>query len=189
MNEERCAISGAGMAIGSTMSAADILAARARNLARETTKAAKDDGAFIEVLTFGLADETYALELIHVRRVDVLADMTALPCVPQHILGVTSVHGHIVAVVDLGKILGLAESARSASRQAIILQSDHMEFAVLAERVSGIRRIPLADVQISLPTLTNVRAAYLVGVTQDGTVILSAARLLADPRLVVNQNT
>ena len=74
------------------------------------------------------------------------------------------------------------------SRQVIVLQSATMEFGVLAERIAGVRRLPLAGLQPSLPTLTDVRAAYLEGITPDGTVVLSAARLLADPKLVVRQS-
>ena len=53
--------------------------------------------------------------------------------------------------------------------------------------VAGVRRLPLAGLQPSLSTLTDVRAAYLKGIAPDGTVVLSAAKLLADPQLVVQQ--
>ena len=46
-------------------------------------------------------------------------------------------------------------------------------FDVLAERVAGVRRLPRAGLQASLPTLTDVRAAYLKGIAPDGTVVLS----------------
>ena len=63
-----------------------------------------------------------------------------------------------------------------------------MEFGVLAERVAGVRHLLLAGLQASLPTLTDVRAAYLMGLTPDGTVVLSAAKLLAELRSVVRQS-
>ena len=163
----------------------NLLLAWAKLFARERPAAERDDGTTIEVLEFGLADETHAFELAYVREVGTLIELTPLQGVPDFILGVTCVRGQILAVIDLRKVFGLPERGLNNSRQAIILQSDDMEFGVLAERIAGVRRLPLAELQPSLPTLTDVRAAYLTGITPDGTVVLSAAKLLADPRLVV----
>ena len=170
-----------------TAAGTHLLLARAKALAREETTAESDGGATSEVLEFGLADETYAFELAYVREVRALLELSPLPGVPGFIMGVTCVHGQIIAVVDLRKIFGLPVRGLRDSRQVIILQSAEMAFGVFAERVAGVRRLPLAGLQPTLPTLTDVRAVYLKGLTPDGTVVLSAAKLLADPRLVVQQ--
>ncbi|NTU77697.1 MAG: hypothetical protein HGA90_07815 [Alphaproteobacteria bacterium] len=60
-----------------------------------------------------------------------------------------------------------------------------MEFAVLADSVSGICHIPVADLQASLPTLTGSRKKYLRGVTSERLAVLDAHRLLGDDTLVV----
>jgi purine-binding chemotaxis protein CheW len=168
--------------------AANLLQARARLLARESATDAAADGSWLDVVEFGLADEVHALELAYVREVGPLVEVTPLPGLPDHVLGVTCVRGQILAVVDLRKIFGLAERGLRDSRQVIVLQSADLEFGVLAERIIGVRRLCVAGLQASLPTLTEVRAAYLKGVTADGTVVLAAAKLLADPTLVVNQS-
>jgi purine-binding chemotaxis protein CheW len=165
---------------------ADLLLARARMMAQEKPAAASD-GSAIEVLEFGLADETYALELTYVREVGALVELAPLPGVPNYVLGITSARGQIIAVVDLRKLFGLPERGLRDSRQVIVLQSVANEFGILAEGITGVKWLPLAGVQPSLPTLTDVRAAYLSGIAPDGTVLLSAEKLLADPRLVVQQ--
>jgi purine-binding chemotaxis protein CheW len=174
-------------ATGKANSASQVLAARAKVLATEMESAASDASDYVEVLEFGLADETYAFELAYVREIGALVELTPLPGVPAFVMGITCMHGHIIAVVDLRKIIGLPERGLRNSRQVIVLQSDDMEFGILGERVIGVRRLSLAGMQTSLPTLTDMRAAYLKGIAADGTVLLSAARLLADPQLVVCQ--
>jgi purine-binding chemotaxis protein CheW len=164
----------------------NLLLARAKDLAREKPAADGNTDVTIEVLEFGLTDETYAFELAHVREVVALIELTPLPGVPDYVLGITCAHGQIIAVVDLRKIFNLPERGLRDSRQVIVLQSATMEFGILAERVAGVRRLPLAGLQPSLPTLTDVRAAYLKGIAPDGTVVLSAAKLLAVPQLIVN---
>jgi purine-binding chemotaxis protein CheW len=181
MNKSRHETTDAGIA------ETNLLLARAKALAREKPTAAADAGGTLEVLEFGLTDETYAFELAYVREVGALLELTSVPGVPDHVMGITCTHGQIIAVMDLRKIFHLPERGLRDSRQVIVLQSATMEFGVLAERVAGVRRLPLAGLQASLPTLTDVRAAYLTGITPDGTVVLSAAKLLADPHLVVQQ--
>ncbi len=166
---------------------AGLLLSRATALARESQAASAAADNAIEVLEFGLADETYAFELPPVRAVFALLELTPLPGVPGHVLGITCAHGQIIAVVDLRKIFNLPGHGLRDSHQVIVLQSETMEFGILAERIAGVRRLSLKGLQTSLPTLTDVRAAYLTGITPEGTVILSAAKLLADPQLVVHQ--
>lgn len=165
----------------------NLLRARAEQLAREPVPLDLDDGTTIEVLEFGLADETYAFELAYLREVGTLRELTPLPGVPDLILGVTCVRGQILAVIDLRKIFGLPERGLHNAWQVLVLQSAQMEFGILAERIAGVRRLPLQGLQTSLATLTGVRAAYLKGITPDGTVVLAADKLLADPQLVVRQ--
>jgi purine-binding chemotaxis protein CheW len=69
--------------------------------------------------------------------------------------------------------------------QVIILESETMEFGILADEILGTRSIPESAMQPSLPTLTGVRAAYLRGVTGDRVVVLDGKKLLSDDKMVV----
>ena len=168
------------------LAATTLLLARAKALARESAGVITTER--LEVLEFGLGNETYAFELSQVREVLVLVELTPLPRVPAHILGITQIHGQILAVVDLRKIFGLPERGLQNSWHLIVLQSTTMEFAVVAERITGVRHLPVAGLQPSLPSLNDTRASYLKGISADGTAVLSVASLLADPQLIVQQS-
>jgi purine-binding chemotaxis protein CheW len=62
-----------------------------------------------------------------------------------------------------------------------------MRFGVLADAVLGVRRVPVAGIQPSLPTLTGIREQYLKGVTHERTIVLDAQKLLADEKIVVQE--
>jgi purine-binding chemotaxis protein CheW len=62
-----------------------------------------------------------------------------------------------------------------------------MHFGVLADAILGVRRVPVADIQPSLPTLTGIREQYLRGVTSERTIVLDAEKLLADRKIVVQE--
>jgi len=69
----------------------------------------------------------------------------------------------------------------------IILQSKNMEFAILADAIIGIDTIVKKEIMSTLPTLTGIRADFLKGVSKERLVILDGAQLLADTRLIVNE--
>ena len=60
-----------------------------------------------------------------------------------------------------------------------------MEFGILADAVTGIRKISLDIIQPVLPTLTGIRAEYLKGVTDERVVILDAKKILGDEKIIV----
>jgi len=163
-----------------------ILKARARALAHEPAKDEVDDD-YIEVVEFVLAYEKYAVETRHVREIHPLEHLTPLPCTPAFVLGIVNVRGEILSVIDLRKFFDLPEKGLTDLNKVIVLESENMLFGVLADAVIGARRVRVADIQPSLPTLTGVREAYLMGVTAERTVILDAEKLLADETIVVQE--
>ena len=162
-----------------------ILRSRARTLARETDTAAAADA--LEVVEFLLAHERYAVESRYVREVHPLENLTPLPCTPAFVLGIVNLSGEILSVIDIKKFFDLPEKGLTDLNQVIVLQSDGMLFGILADSILSARRIPVAEIQPSLPTLTGIREKYLRGVTAERTVLLDAAKLLADETIVVEE--
>ena len=141
----------------------------------------------IEVVEFLLAHERYAVESFHVREVYPLENLTPLPCTPAFVLGIVNLRGEIVSVIDLRKFFDLAQTGLPDLNKIIVLESGNMVFGILADAIVGVRRIALAGIQSSLPTLTGIREKYLRGVTAERTVVLDAEKLLTDEGIVVQE--
>ena len=62
-----------------------------------------------------------------------------------------------------------------------------MEFGILADVILGVLRVPLRNLQPTLPTLTGIREEYLKGITPGRLAILDAAKLLSDKKLIVHE--
>lgn len=141
----------------------------------------------IEVVEFSLAHERYAVASAHVREVYSLENLTPLPCTPAFVLGIVNLRGEIVSVIDLRMFFDLPQTGLPDLNKVIVLESRNMVFGILADAILGVHRIPLAEIQPSLPTLTGIREKYLKGVTAERTVVLDAAKLLADEEIVVQE--
>ena len=163
-----------------------ILRKRAKILARQL-ELDQDSGAGLDILEFLLTHETYAIEMRWVAETFPLKELTPLPCTPPFVAGIINVRGRILSVIDIRKFFGLPEKGLTELNKVIIVHNAEMEFGILADEIIGTRTIPLAEVQLPLPTLTGIRGEYLRGVIRKRTAILDGAKLLADKSLIVNE--
>ena len=163
-----------------------ILKTRAKALGHEV-RGGEEPQETIEVVEFLLANEKYGIESNYVREVYPLKELTPLPCTPPFVLGIISVRGQILSVIDIKKFFDLQEKGLGDLNKVIIIHNEKMEFGILADVILGTLSIPLNEVQASLPTLTDIRAKYLKGVAKDRMVILDGEKLLSDKKIVVHE--
>jgi purine-binding chemotaxis protein CheW len=162
-----------------------ILKARAAVLARESDETKAGDS--IEIVAFELAGEQYGIESCHVSEVYPIRDYTPLPGTPAFVFGLVNVRGQIVSVVDMKKFFDMPDRGLSDLNKVIIIHDDTMEFGILANSVLGVRMLPTSEIQPPLPTLTGIRAEFLMGVTKEGIVLLDGRKLLANENIIVHE--
>ena len=163
-----------------------ILQARAATLALEPENREAEEER-IEIVEFLLADERYAVEAAYIGEVYPLKDLTPLPCTPAFVLGIINMRGKILSVIDLRTFFDLPNRGLSDLNKVIVLHDGTMEFGILADAVIAARRIPRAVLLPSLPTLTEIRAEYLIGVTADRLVLLDGGKILSGRHVVVHE--
>lgn len=161
-----------------------ILDARARALARPHAVAA--DAAQFDAMIFELGGERFAIETRHVLEVVRLIDVTPLPGVPEFVVGVTNYRGNIVCVVDVRPLVGAPRGGLSDLSRLLILGGGAAEFAILADRVEGAPSLRIENVLPAPESLAPEGHELVIGVTREAVVVLDGAKLLDDPRLVID---
>jgi purine-binding chemotaxis protein CheW len=165
----------------------EVLRARAAALARPAPPlAGAADADSIEVLAFDVGGERYAVETGWVAQALPMRPLTAIPGVPNHVVGIVPFRGQVLAVLDLRSLLALPLARLAEPAGLVVLQGEAMEFALLADAIAGVQRYSRAALASSLPGLDQLRPSYLLGVAPDRTAILDAAQLLTDSTLVVH---
>jgi purine-binding chemotaxis protein CheW len=111
--------------------------------------------------------------------------LTPIPGVPAYIAGIAMVEGEVVAVLDLRVLLALPLNELAEPGALVVLHGEGSRFAVLADSLAGVCRLPQAEPGHGLPALAQLDRSYLRAVAPDRTAVLDARRLLADSTLVV----
>jgi purine-binding chemotaxis protein CheW len=163
-----------------------ILQARSGVLAREPA-ARQEEQEMVDVVEFTLGDEIYCVPSEFVQGVLPLKEMTPVPGTPRFLAGIINVRGNIVAVLDIKRLFDLPERGIADAHRVILVRHDGADAGLLADTLTGTRRMPLADIQSPLPTLTPAGVEYIQGVTRDSRVILNIARMFSDDALTLNE--
>ena len=172
---------------GDEAAARRLLEARARIAARPAVSAESED--VLEVLSFSLGGERYAVETCYVAEVRELAGLTSLPGAPSFLAGVTSLRGRVLAVIDLGALFGLPEVDATDSGLVIVLRGGGTEFGLLTCSVGDVMAVPVATLGVGGPIVHGPHERFFKGFTLAALAVLDGARLLADDALKVGGQT
>jgi purine-binding chemotaxis protein CheW len=159
-----------------------ILKRRAEQLAK--LPITPDSGDEVEVLACRLGDERYAVETRHLRAVQWVSGITPVPCTPDFVIGIVSVRGEIVTLLDLGTMIGLASSAQvqeHASQPVLLLGLPGVRSGLVVDEVLGVERLKLASMQPSLSGREFTR-----GIAPGNTILLDLEALLGSGRFTVS---
>lgn len=114
---------------------------RGQGEAEEAGGGVKETTQELELLSFQLGAEEYAVMVDDVREVLKLRELTDVPNTPEYILGVTSLRGTMLTVIDLGRRLGLAPGVRDERTRIIVTSPDEEDVGLLVDRVTGVLKI------------------------------------------------
>ncbi|MFH0994907.1 MAG: chemotaxis protein CheW [Pseudomonadota bacterium] len=126
----------------------------------------------MQLLIFELDEQSYALHLSEVEKIIRAVAVTALPGKPEIVLGIISVHGRIVPVVDIRKRFCLPERKMQLSDQLIIARTAHRTLALLVDSTAGVVELSEEDIVKAEEIVPNL--GYVEGAARlkDGIILI-----------------
>ena len=139
----------------------------------------------MELLTFQLAGERYAIESRLVLEVMKSPAITDVPGTPPLLCGVTNLRGEILAVMDLGQLLGSPHGVKECP-WVLVLGTDRPDLGIVAEHVNEVTAIRTDAVLPLARASPEISRNWIRGVTADGIIVLEGQTVLQDSRLNIN---
>jgi len=143
-----------------------------------------DDNGLIHAVVFRLRGEEFAVEVQKVREVVRLAEIIPLPQSPDSIEGIIDLRGHIVAVMDLRRRLGMDNSEKTDKSRIMIVRSNRMIVGLIVDAVNEVIKISRDLVHPTPAMITSqIHHRYLSGVVRwnDRIIILLNLEELLTP--------
>ncbi|WP_156100422.1 chemotaxis protein CheW [Thioalkalivibrio sp. ALJ1] len=134
-------------------------------------------------VTFSLADETYAIDVLQVQEVLKVTEIAPVPGVPDYILGIINLRGNVVTVIDARRRMGLDDRESDEASRIVIIDVDNQNVGILVDSVSEVVRISPDSVEPAPEVGNDDSSRFIQGVTstEEGlTILVDLNRLLSD---------
>lgn len=143
------------------------------NLARVGTatlaRRARDAGGRTrEFLSFTLAGDVYAVELAKIREIVSPPPLTPVPRAPKDIIGVCSVRGLLVTVMDLRRRLRLVERPPTRLTRILLANTESEVIGLVVDEVRQVVRMAESEVELTANVLGVDLSEHVLGIGRPG---------------------
>jgi purine-binding chemotaxis protein CheW len=126
---------------------------------------AQEPAAEIEMLSFMLSNEEYIVPVSQVNEVLKVWNLTMVPNAPDYILGVSSLRGTMLTVLDLCTRLGLSVTERGDRSRVIVATVNDEKIGLIVDRVTGVVKLSLDAVR-AVPETVEKGVEFLRGIAR-----------------------
>jgi purine-binding chemotaxis protein CheW len=130
----------------------------------------KTDQRAGKYLTFELGREEFGIQVLKVREIMGIQDITAVPQTPAYVKGVINLRGKVIPVVDLRRKFGLPEIEYTQRTCIIVVQvgsgAGAMLMGIVVDGVSEVLNLTGTDIEDTPDFGVDVATSYLLGMAK-----------------------
>lgn len=95
----------------------------------------------LQLVTFGLGKEEFAVDILKVREINRLLEITRIPNAPHYLDGVINLRGRVIPVINLRSHFGLPYQENDGRTRIMIMDMKGLTIGVIVDYVSEVLRI------------------------------------------------
>jgi purine-binding chemotaxis protein CheW len=136
-------------------------------------------------LTFKLAGEEYGLEILKVREIIGIMDITALPQMPPYVKGVINLRGKVIPVIDLRLKFGMAP-AEYTEQTCVVVVNVGALVGIIVDTVQEVLDVAEGQIDPPPPLGASVDTSFVMGmgkVRDDVKILLDIDKVLGSREL------
>jgi purine-binding chemotaxis protein CheW len=133
-------------------------------------------------LTFALAEEEYGLEILKVREIISMSEITSVPKTPEFVKGVINLRGKVIPVIDLRLKFAMEEVPYTDETCIIVVDVSGIEMGIIVDHVSEVLDIVGGDIEDAPEFGASVDIDFILGMGKaEGrvTILLDISRVIS----------
>jgi purine-binding chemotaxis protein CheW len=155
-------------------------------ITQSTLASDKVDRRAGKYLTFTLGKEEFAIQVLGVREIMGIQEITAVPQMPAYVKGVLNLRGKVIPVVDLRLKFGLEELEYTQRTCIIVVQiaspGETLQIGIIVDGVSEVVTMQANDIEDTPDFGHGVQTPYLLGLAK----IKNKVKILLDINMVLS---
>ena len=145
----------------------------------ETTNRISTLGADIyQFATFYLNSELFGINILMVQEIQQPQETTPVPLAPDYILGLISLRGNIVPLIDLRRKLGMNDSQPLRNPYHLVVRTAAVTACFEVDDIGDVLDVPMAKFMPPPDSVKTVDAKFLEGVFPMSKQILSVLNVI-----------
>ena len=124
----------------------------------------KDESALSQFLAFHLGKEEYALDINQISEIIKPRDYTDIPRVPDFILGLISLRGVVVPIIDLRQRFQMGRVELSSASRIIVSHENGVTAGLLVDRINQVVKIDTDRIEPPPAVITGVDRNLISGI-------------------------
>lgn len=137
----------------------------------QTSENANDQ--VLQWVTFKLGHETYGINVLQVREVLRVTDITPVPGVPDYVLGIINLRGNVVTVLDTRRRFGLDTKGCDEASRIVIIETGDDVVGILVDSVAEVVYLRSSEIEPAPNVGSDEKAKYIQGVySQDNDLLI-----------------
>ncbi len=132
-------------------------------------------------LTFSLAGELYGLEILKVREIIGMMEITAMPRTPTFVRGVINLRGQVIPVIDLRLKFGMSSMEVTDQTCIIVVDVGAVEMGIVVDKVLEVLNIVTENIEPPPSFGVSVDTDFILGMgksNQRVIILLDVSRVL-----------
>jgi purine-binding chemotaxis protein CheW len=132
------------------------------------------DGELSQLISFMVGDEEYGLDILRVKEVIRVREITRLPKAPSFVKGIINLRGDVIPIIDLRDKFGLPAQDQTADTRVIVVDVEGKLVGMVVDSASQVVRIPADQIDPPPPIVGGLSAEFVrgVGKMEDRLIIL-----------------
>lgn len=137
----------------------------------------------LQWVTFHLGDETYGINVLEVREVLRISDITPVPGVPDFVLGIINLRGNVVTVLDTRQRFGLETKTHDELTRIVIIETGDQVVGLLVDSVAEVVYLRSSEIEPAPNVGAEETSKYIHGVhsrDSDLLILIDVEKLISD---------
>lgn len=122
------------------------------------------DDDLIQLVTFRIGEEEFGVDIVAVKEIIRLMQITMVPRAPEFIEGVINLRGKVIPVVNMRKRFNKSQVTPDNSTRIVVMELDQKIVGFLVDGVSEVLRIPETTVEDPPPVVAGIGSEYIRGI-------------------------
>lgn len=137
----------------------------------------------LQLVGFTVGEEKFAIDISEVHEINRFEQISRIPDLPDHVMGVIDLRGMVIPVINLAEKLGIQNQDVTKDTRIIVIGLNGDKTGILVDSVSEVIRVSMNNLDRPPSIIQNVNSEYIRGILRKNDqliVVLDFLRLFKD---------